>query len=84
MIKQQYDIIGKDYVEKINPTKKYALSPTLVSLTGNIQGKKLLDLTCGEKTFDEVQKQLGLVESQSTGNVVAPSPKQRMILPPRQ
>ena len=26
----------------------------------------------------------GLVEAQSTGNVVAPSPKQRMSLPPKQ
>lgn len=30
------------------------------------------------------KQSFGLGESQSTGNVVAPSPKQRMILPPRQ
>lgn len=49
--KQQYDTIGKQYMENINPTKKYASFPTLLSLSGDIENKKVLDLACGDGYF---------------------------------
>lgn len=54
MKKQQYDSIGRNYVQKINPTKKYALPSTLLSLSGDVLGKTVLDLACGEGYFTRI------------------------------
>lgn len=51
MDKQQYDNIGQHYVQKINSSKKYALPPTLLYLSGNVANKTALDLACGDGFF---------------------------------
>lgn len=54
MDKQLYDNIGKQYVRKINPSKKYAVPATLLYLSGDVKGKKVLDLACGDGYFTRI------------------------------
>jgi toxoflavin synthase len=43
-----YDDIGKNYVQKVSPTKEYTRIPTIFAMTGPIVGKDMLDLACGD------------------------------------
>lgn len=55
---QQYDSIGREYVQKINPPKKYAMPQTLLYLTGDVANKKVLDLACGDGYFTRILAKL--------------------------
>ena len=51
MSREQYDKIAEEYSQMLNPTKKYVLIPMFKRLIGNISGKTVLDLGCGDGFF---------------------------------
>lgn len=45
--KAQYDGIAKEYAASRNATQKYVTEPTLLAMTGSLEGKDILDIGCG-------------------------------------
>lgn len=56
--KEQYDEIAEEYSQMLNQTKKYVLIPTFKKLVGDVAGKSVLDLACGEGFFTRILAQL--------------------------
>lgn len=63
-IAQQYnaEMKGRPYYEKI-------VDPTLTKLLGEIKGKKILDLACGDGVRTLFIKRLGLLASSGLGYI---------------
>ncbi|MFH0951830.1 MAG: class I SAM-dependent methyltransferase [Patescibacteria group bacterium] len=47
-MKKQYDDIAKEYAGIRNITQRFVIGPTLFKMSGQVRGKSLLDLGCGE------------------------------------
>ena len=54
----QYDAVSEQYAKKINPTKQYALIPTIESMLPSLQNKSVLDLGCGDGYITRALAQL--------------------------
>ncbi|MEI6397237.1 MAG: class I SAM-dependent methyltransferase [Pseudomonadota bacterium] len=60
MKKSEYDAFAKEYQEsKQLPFRTYAEQPLLVELIGDVKGKAVLDLGCGEGIYARKIKELG-------------------------
>lgn len=60
MSEAQYDAIAKEYQEsKLLPFRIYSELPTLFGLIGDVRGKRVLDLACGEGIYARKLKRLG-------------------------
>lgn len=46
----EYDSIAKDYseIEELRPERKFFIDPSFLKAVGNVNGKKVLDLACGD------------------------------------
>lgn len=51
MMETQYNKIAEEYSQMFNPTKKHVLIPTFRKIVGDVRGKSVLDLACGEGFF---------------------------------
>jgi cyclopropane fatty-acyl-phospholipid synthase-like methyltransferase len=65
MIEAQYNQIEKEYsnLVEVDPSKKYVQYPSALRLLGEVKGKNILDIGCGEGIFD---RQLAHVGAQVT------------------
>ena len=48
---KQYDKIADEYAEMENPPKTYVVIPTFHKIIGDVKGKSVLDLACGDGFF---------------------------------
>jgi len=54
MNKYQYDEIAEQYSRMFNITKQYVLIPTFIKIIGEVMGKSVLDLACGDGIFTRI------------------------------
>jgi len=61
---EEYDSIARDYVEseKTRLERLYVIDPSFIKAVGNVKGKTILDLACGDGNFSRVFKKLGATE----------------------
>ena len=60
MKKSEYDAFAKEYQDsKQLPFRTYAEQPLLFELIGNVAGKAVLDLGCGEGIYSRKLKSIG-------------------------
>jgi cyclopropane fatty-acyl-phospholipid synthase-like methyltransferase len=65
MSNKQYDGIADEYSQMENPPKTYVVIPTFDKIIGDVQGKSVLDLACGDGFF--TRRLLGLNLSEIMG-----------------
>jgi ubiquinone/menaquinone biosynthesis C-methylase UbiE len=55
-----YDLIAEQYKQsKLSPWRTYIEQHTMLELMGNVRGKSVLDLACGEGYYSRIFKSLG-------------------------
>jgi len=59
----QYDLIGKNYSEMIrtDPVKIFVQRPSAVNLLGEVGGKKVLDIGCGDGIISRMVAEQGAI-----------------------
>ena len=59
-MKTEYDLIAKEYqLSKLQPWRKYVEAHTFFELAGDVRGKSILDLACGEGFYTRQLKLRG-------------------------
>ena len=57
-----YDKIGEKYIKNVSLKRTLMYDPAFVSVLGNIEGKSVMDVACGEGYYTRLMKNLGAVE----------------------
>lgn len=58
----EYDKIAKKYLESVSVKRTDMYDPAFISVLGNIKGKTILDLACGDGYYTRLMKNLGAKE----------------------
>ena len=63
----EYDKIAEKYADSVERRsgRKYGMNPAFIKILGNVEGKNVLDLACGDGFLTRKIKELGAKTSKS-------------------